>query len=245
MPPCDSAAVQRMRLGYTFGLYRNCLAQRDELARQTLDEWSTRVKQEGQQYNDDDREAIYEFYSEEHLDRVYSTDILMNSFFVGTYALYEDLRNRLIDKFSIGKKNFECSQLVKSREWGEIERYKQIRDRIMHHGGVIQPCGEATDYAQDRAIKFDALPDRYGLARTFCDEALSKFEQCLLNAVTEFAGRNGLLVRHATRPPIKEHIVDEKTRSAPRHKAGARYASDGRRPGLASPLIASPLLSTR
>ena len=184
----DSVTAQKWQISFYFNLYRDSLSSQKELADQTLKKWMEKIDEEAKQYDEESRAEFYEFHSEEYHSREYSKTLIMNSFFVGAYALYEHRRNRVIRRYSLNAKRLETSQLVHSPEYVEIERYRVIRNRIMHCGGTIADCGEDTKYAEIKGIVANYFPEgTYALTRQFCDEALDNFEQCLLKTITEFA----------------------------------------------------------
>ena len=184
----DSVTAQRWQVSFYFNLYRDSLASQEELADQALRDWMEKIEEEAKKYDEESQAEFYEFHSEEYHSREYSKTLIMNSFFVGSYALYEHRRNRVIRRYSLSDKKLERSQLVNSPEYLEIERYRVIRNRIMHHGGTIASCEKDAKYARSKGIEASYFPEgTYALTRQFCDEALGNFEQCLLKAITEFA----------------------------------------------------------
>ena len=186
----DPVSTQKWQIEFYFDIYRRSLVLQDELASQAFEDWNRKIDEEAQQYDEDQRDLFYEFHNEEHTAREYSKTIVMNSFFVGAYALYEHHRKRVKRRHSISKGDFMGSQLQQSPEWQEIEHYRKIRNRIMHNGGVIPDCVCATVYAKNKDITTDYLhPSTYALTRSFCDEALDNFEKCLLNAIDEFGSK--------------------------------------------------------
>ena len=187
MPKVNLASEHKWQIEFYFKIYRASLAQQEELADKAFRDWSKRLELEAQQYDGQEREAFYDFHSEEYTNRKYSRTILLNTFFVGAYALYEHHKDRIRSRYSISKERFTGSQLEESPEWKEVERYRRIRNSIMHDGWVIPQCEEALCYADEKGIIADFSARRYGLTRTFCDEALDNFEHFLLSAVAEFA----------------------------------------------------------
>ena len=184
----DSVTAQKWQINFYFNLYRDSLSSQDEFADQALKNWMEQIDEEAKKYDKESQDEFYEFHSEEYHSREYSKTLIMNSFFVGAYALYEHRRNRVIRRYSLNAEQLETSQLVHSPEFVEIERYRVIRNSIMHDGGTIADCAEDTNYAENKSIVANYFPEgTYALTRHFCDEALDNFEQCLLKAITEFA----------------------------------------------------------
>ncbi len=184
----NSVLAHRWQITFHFNLYRDFLSSQEQLADQALKDWMQKIDEEAKTFEEEAQAEFYEFHSEEYTSREYSKTILMNSFFVGAYALFEDQRNRIIRRYSLSKQKLSGSQLVHSQEWIQIEHYSLIRNKIMHEGGTVPECREAMTYAQRKDIVAKYFPEgAYALTREFCDEALGNFEQCLLNAITEFA----------------------------------------------------------
>lgn len=187
----DSITAQKWQIEFYFTLYRDSLSSQEELADQALKSWMEKIDEKAKQYNEESQAEFYEFHSEEYSSREYSKTIIMNSFFVGAYALYEHRRNRVIKRYSLDEEKLESSQLVNTPEWVEIECYRLIRNRIMHHGGTIPDCTEAIEYSEKKGIVANYFPEgTYALTRQFCDDVLDNFEQCLLKAITEFANKS-------------------------------------------------------
>ena len=185
----DSVLAHKWQIEFYFNLYRDSLASQEEFADQAFEDWKRKIEEEAQQYDEDSRVEFYEFHSDEYTSREYSKTIIMNSFFVGAYALYEHHRNRVIRRYSITKQRLSGSKLENSPEHKEIiKHYKRIRNRIMHRGGIIPPHAKDVEYAKGKSIVADYFPSgSYALTRQFCDDALDNFQECLLNAITEFS----------------------------------------------------------
>ena len=134
------------------------------------------------------RDEFYEFHSEEYTSRKYFKVILVNSFFVASYALYEHHREEIRDRYCVTKSDLEGSELKNSPEWRAVNHYQTIRNMIMHEGGLIPECEEDIAFAESKGITADGFPSgSYALTRVFCDEALDTFERCLLLGLKEFS----------------------------------------------------------
>ena len=178
----------RWHVEFFFGLYRKSLATQDDLTTQALEDFKRELDEEAQKYDEHVRDEFYEYRSEEYTSQEYSIVILMNSFFVTSYALYEHHRNEIRDRFCVTKSDFEDSSLMNSSEWRAIRHYKVIRDQIMHEGATIPECDEIVAFAECKGIAARYFPTgTYALTRRFCDEALDTFEKFLLMGVEEFS----------------------------------------------------------
>ena len=184
-----SADAQKWQIEFYFRIYRSALALQEELADQSFQDWERKLEEVEQQFGEARRADYCESHDEEYTTQEYFKTIIMNSFFVGAYALYEHHRRRIVRRYSLDESSLKGSCLEKSPEWNEIKHYyKVIRNKIVHEGGRIPDCAKATNYAGKKSIASNFLASgRYALTRKFCDEALNNFEQVLLNAVTEFA----------------------------------------------------------
>ena len=182
------SGLLRWHVEFFFDLYRKSLATQDRLTTQALEDFQRALDEEAQKYDEDVRDEFYENYNEEYISQEYSIVILMNSFFVTSYALYEHHRNEIRDRLGVTKSDFEDSSLKKSPEWRAISHYKVIRDQIMHKGADIPVCDEAVAFAECRGIVARYFPiETYALTWRFCDEALATFEKFLLMGVEEFS----------------------------------------------------------
>ena len=190
MPIVDlgSPLAHKWQIGFYFDIYRDSLASQEEFADRAFDEWNRKLEEDALQYDEESRVEYLESFGDEYTSKEYSKTIIMNSFFVGAYALYEHHRNRIIRRYSITNQKLKGSKLKNSFEYKEIKNYQRIRNRIMHQGGTISTCAKEINYANRKSIVADYfLSGSYALTRQFCDEALDNFQQCLLNAITEFS----------------------------------------------------------
>ena len=181
-------SLLRWKIEFYFDLYRSFLDSQDELANQAFEDWNRKLDEQAQEFDEDVRDEFYEIHSDEYTSREYFKVILMNSFFVASYDLYEYLREEIRDRFPVTKSDFESSDLKKTPEWRAVNHYKKIRNIIMHKGGVIPKCEEDAAFAKCKCIEADYFPSgTYALTRGFCDEALDTFQRYLLIGLKEFS----------------------------------------------------------
>ena len=181
-------SLLRWKIEFYFDLYRSFLESQDELADQAFEDWNKKLDEQAQEFDEDMRDEFYEIHSDEYTSQKYFKVILMNSFFVVSYALYEHHRKEIQARFSVTKSDFEGSDLKNSPEWRAVNHYKTIRHKIMHEGGVIPKCEEVAAFAKCKGIADDYFPSgTYTLTRGFCDEALDTFQGCLLIGLKEFS----------------------------------------------------------
>ena len=190
MPQTGWASLLGWQVEFFFDLYRRFLASQHELASQAFEAWKRDFDEEAQKYGYHRQADFYEFYNEEYTSQEYSKVILMNSFFVSSYALYEHHRKKIQAHYSVTKSDLEGSDLKNSPEWKAVNHYKTIRDKIMHEGGIIPKCEEAVAFAECNGISSDYLSSStYALTRRFCDEALDTFQRYLLMGLKEFSSQ--------------------------------------------------------
>lgn len=141
----------------------------------TLQDWEQAIEQQAQQIDDEDERAeFYEFHSDEYHERMEFKVILMNSFFSASFALFENQLLRICRSAQRSSGSpFSVRDLASSSptdraktyllrlgvafpadtaEWQEITRYREIRNKIVHEGGVLPPAGDITDFAKTKRI---------------------------------------------------------------------------------------------
>ena len=126
----------------------------------TLRDWEQAIEQQAQQIDDEEaRDEFYEFHSDEYHERLEFRGILMNSFFSASFALFE---NQLIRICRSAQRNGGSPFSVKdlgsfpptdraktylqklgvpfpadTAKWQEITDYREVRNKIMHEGGLF------------------------------------------------------------------------------------------------------------
>ena len=187
-----SIVFERWDIQFYFRLYREILDLQERHADEEFQNWERKMADEFRRVDEDMQQDLIDHYVEEYDSKQFFKVILMNSFFVASYALYEHRRELIVDKYCVSKSDFKNSALMTSSEWQEIKHYKTIRNKIIHEGGVIRNRKDAVDYAEKKGIAGDSLRNgRYALKRQFCDEALNTFERFLLKGLVEFSRSDG------------------------------------------------------
>ena len=208
--------IERMMISGTWELYRRFL----DLVESHLEtKWQDLLREIEQQAQQIDakrrRDEFYEFHVvEEHLDHQELRAILTHSFFVASFALFE---NRLLkicksaqqksgNPISVGDLGTRSptdrakTYLTKlgihfpanTPEWVEINNYRKIRNRIVHQGGILPPTDEVTQFAKAKQVVSSEWGGiRLLLTRQFCDEAVSSFEHFLLAVHTAYERWHG------------------------------------------------------
>lgn len=205
--------AERARIVHDMNLYRKFLDSLESRVEEALQDWQQDIDKEAERIEDEEyRAAFYEFHSEEYYDIQHYKVILMNSFFTSCFALFEyhlvriceGVQQRTQSPFSINDlKPRSITERAKvyltklgiafpsdSPEWSEIARYQQIRNKIMHAGGSIEPAGKEAEYIKSKGLepswRIDGKPHfaQLELTRPFCEEALDHFNRFLLKLHT-------------------------------------------------------------
>ena len=173
---------------------------------QSFEQW---VEQQAKQIDDEEKlSEFYDFHSEEYHEQIEFRVILMNSLFATSFASFEDQLMRIChvaehnsgspfsERDLHGSSPTERAKIYltklgiefpsDSQEWSNITKYRQIRNKIMHHGarlGVEQDEGDLARFARRKQISTAKSPEATGgslkLTRAFCDEAGSEMNQFL------------------------------------------------------------------
>lgn len=203
--------LERMFLSGTWKLYRRFL---DLVEPHLATDWQDLVRaieRQAQQIDDERaREHFYEIHVvDEYLEHQELRVILMHSFFAASFALFENqllqvcksAQQKCGNPFSVGDLGSRSptdrakTYLAKlgiqfpadAPEWGEITRYREIRNRIVHQGGTLPPEGNVTHYAKAKqVVSSEGEGTRLELTRQFCDEALSNLEKFLREVHTAY-----------------------------------------------------------
>ena len=135
-------------------------------------------------------------------------NILFNSFFAASFALFEHkLRNicqlaqtAMGSSFSvddIGPRSIlDSAKMYLTRlgvdfpaqdsDWQVIKNYAGIRNKLMHEGGLLSEGGELTEYALRKQIVSDRNGRELVLTRSFCEEAVNNLERFVLRVHRAF-----------------------------------------------------------
>ncbi len=183
---------------------------------QDFRDWQQAINQEAQQIEDEDqRQDFYDFHMDEYNDQEQFKVILMNSFFVACFALFEEQLMQVCRRLQKARKSpcsvsdlgsrsptertkKYCTKLGiefprNAREWSEIARYKEIRNKIVHAGGEFAAEWTTASYAKSKGVvsSWKIGPEReltkLKLTRPFCREAIGNFKRFLLKLHEAYA----------------------------------------------------------
>ena len=168
--------------------------------------WEQPIEQE---HDEVQRETFREFHEDEYYDFQQIKAILLNSFFTASYALFEHHLMRLCQRaklrhessLSVDDLNGPITERAKkylkklgiafpsdTPEWSNINRYRKIRNKIVHAGGIVEKEWSDLDYAKRKGIiepsevpPGSLEPPRYiKVTRKFCCKAYNDFANFLI-----------------------------------------------------------------
>ena len=159
--------------------------------------WEQTIEQE---HDEVQQETFREFHEDEYYDFQQLKAILLNSFFTASYALFEHHLRQLFripasENFYASRANTRLTELgiADTPEWNKMwnkinKKYRTIRNKIVHEGGVVRKGWENFDYAKARGIIEPSevppdsleLPRYIKVTREFCDEACNDFMNFLI-----------------------------------------------------------------
>ena len=148
-----------------------------------------------------ERAEFNNIYVEEQQEMREYRVLLMNSFFVASFALFENQMRRICDylhrhqsspnavgKFRVNIRSageymakFDIPFPGDEPEWCRIDKYRKIRNRIVHASGYVLPQWENRTFAFNEGIVGDSGSEhRLELTRPFCEKAAKDFECFML-----------------------------------------------------------------
>ena len=161
----------------------------------------------------EERDAFNDYRVEEYLELEHSKRILMHSLFVASVSLFEfrffhicERAKRLsrnpigvtdLGQFSMQKAKLYLDRLgvevpAASAEWRDANIFQQIRNRIVHQGGFVDPTSNVADYARNHRIALDLQahlptvgnsvqqPLQLELTQSFCRGAFDTLAELLI-----------------------------------------------------------------
>ena len=148
------------------------------------------------------QEELYSLlYDEEERGEQFK-NILFNSFFSASFALFEDKLQKICQRaqtatgslFSLG--NIHAGSVLdraktyltglgvdfpsQDSDWHVIRNYAGIRNKLMHEGGLLPESGGLIEYALSKQIVSGRNGRELVLTRLFCEEAVNHLEGFLL-----------------------------------------------------------------
>ena len=146
-------------------------------------------------------------YDEENRGEQFK-NILFNSFFAASFALFEHKLRKICQRaqtamgspFSIedmrSRSILQSAKTYLTRlgvnfpardsDWQVIRNYGEIRNKLMHEGGLLSESGELTAYALSKQIVSGRNGRELVLTRSFCEEVVNNLEGFVLRVHRAF-----------------------------------------------------------
>ena len=216
MPKTGIAGMTALVISHRVDAYRRLLEKVDGNLAEELALLGQQVeKVAGQAENDDTLRDYQDYLVEEYQEGEELKSIFLNSFFAGSFALFEHELVRICEQarsyaktlFSVketGGRNYMDSAKdylkkhgvdfpAATQEWSNTKNYQQIRNKIMHQGGVLEENDGISSYANDKGILITTClgKDKDGkdkkllevkLTKAFCERALRDMGRVLQDA---------------------------------------------------------------
>ncbi len=161
------------------------------------------MDQQAQQIHDEEqRKIFYESQQDVYDEFQQYQDILLNSFFSTSFALFErqlaiicnfakevtkskssakDLGSRdYLNNVKIYLKKRGVQFPGNTPEWNKVRIYQGIRNKIMHAGGYVHYDWKYSNDAKSMGIISGGGFERLKLTRPICEEAVNNFEKFLI-----------------------------------------------------------------
>lgn len=212
MIPPNPWAFGEFWLVNEFGVHRDLLdlldPQLESLLRDRKQVWIDAARSTAEEVVQDELYSLV--YEEEERGEQFK-NILFNSFFTASFALFEhklqticqraqtamgspfsveDIRaSSVLDRSKTYLTKLGVDFPAQDSDWQVIKRYAGIRNKLMHEGGLLSESGGLTEYALSKQIVSGQNGRELVLARPFCEEAVNNLEGFLLRvhrAVEEF-----------------------------------------------------------
>lgn len=194
-------AIEHMLITHDWSRHRKFLDLLEPYLAEVVHDWGQELDRQARQIDDEEqRDEFYHFHIDDYHDMTQHRVILMNSFFTASFALFEyhltwlcgHVQQSRDIPFSVNDLKYSLTNRAKSYltklcipfpsdapEWQEINRYQEIRNKIMHEGGFVSDTWGNYSYADANGI-VNAPAERLELTRPFCEKALKDFERFLL-----------------------------------------------------------------
>ena len=197
------AWMDRLIMEHRWELYSRFLSLMEPHIEETIKIWEEEFGQKLEVIEDS---RIRDDFLSIHVDEIHELfelrAILMNSFFSASYALFEhqlveicetakeyagspfsvdDLKHSPLDRVKQYLTNLGVDLPVDTPEWRQVKMYQEIRNKLMHEGGIISSRWDHFRHCKDIGIIEEDSAPRLVLTQTFCDEALNDFKNFLID----------------------------------------------------------------
>ena len=196
-------------ISHRVSTYRNLLELVDRQLEKDLSELAQEVEKAASELEDDFGRSEYpEYLIEVYLEREEYKGIFLNSFFASSFALFEHelvqvcewARTTTKNPFSVkdfgGRDHMgNVKRYLKkvgvvfpadTLEWKQATKYRTIRNKVMHEGGMLAENDGIIGFANENGILVEtSLIDgdielRLQLTRSFCEKALNDYRKVLV-----------------------------------------------------------------
>lgn len=189
---------------HDWNLYSSFLNSLEPRVDEVVKDWVEATEREAGKIEDaDQRAAFWDFHIDDYNDHLEFKTILLNSFFLSSFALFEYHLIEICERARVHHKTpFSVHDLrpggpsltetkkyletlgvdfpVNSQRWQAITSHKWVRNRLVHEGGHVRDKKRLAN-AKKLGIVSDKYPHpRLELTKEFCDKALKDFQSFLL-----------------------------------------------------------------
>ena len=193
-------------ISYEWNLLSRYLDLLEPYLAKTMRDWEQALDQKAEKIDDEgERTDFYEFHSDEYDEHLRFRGTLMNSFFLASFALFENQLMRICQSAQHNSRSpFSVNDLgrysptdrakkyllklgvafpAETSEWQEITKYREIRNKIMHEGGFLPVQAQIASFTKEKEIVTPFGGSlKLELTRPFCNDALSNMRRLLLDA---------------------------------------------------------------
>ena len=207
-------AIEQLTITYEWDRQRRFIEVLEPRLDEAVRAWEEAVGREAQEIEDEiQRDQFIDAYIDDFQEFQQHQVMLVNSFFTASWALFEYQLTKLCDlvqsrsttQFSVkdlrGSFTRAASEYLAKLgvsfpggdpEWSEIGRYRDIRNKIMHRGGIVSSRWGNYGYANARdLVNQSGGTLRLELTRSFCEEATQNFERFLRRVLYAIAQWDG------------------------------------------------------
>ena len=211
----DKYAMEHLTVAYEWSRHRSFMNILEPQLEVAFKDWRQVVDRRLRETEDEIEEDFFiDYYNDGIEDFQHHQVILVNSFFTGSWSLFEYQLTKLCDlvkcrsgnPFSVGEFGGSFTDVAKdylkklgvdfpagnAPEWLRIRKYQEVRNKIIHQGAAVSRKWGHYKWAEGEEIVNDSgkIP-RFELTRSFCIEAAGDFEGFLGKVIIEIARWDG------------------------------------------------------
>ena len=211
----DKYAMEHLTVAYEWSRHRNFMNTLEPQLEVAFTDWQQFVSERLRETEDEiEKDFFIDYYNDGVEDFQHHQVILVNSFFTGSWSLFEHQLTKLCDlvkcrsgnPFSVRAFRGSFTDVAKdylkklgvdfpagtAPEWPRIKKYQEVRNKIIHQGAAVPRKWGYYKWAEGKGIVNDSRKvPRFELTRSFCTEAADDFEEFLSQVITEIARWDG------------------------------------------------------